>query len=358
MPAYKDKTNGKWNVSFKYTDWKGNTVSKYKRGFKTKKEAIEYENNFMVTLAGKPDMLFKEFVEQVYIPYINPRTKDSTNEAKLSILYKFVMPYFGDKKLSEINNKMVINWQNMLMSLKNKKGVQYAPSYLKSIHIVLSAILNHAVKHYELSKNAASLVGSIGCDDAREEMKILTLEDYKKVRDEAMEDPIYYYIFEILYWTGIREGELLALTLSDIDFEKNTIRISKTYHRIGDRDIVTSPKTKQSNRTVPIPNFLAEEIKEYAETIYALDPKERLFCVPKSSLGRKLDKYTKKAGVQRIRVHDLRHSHVSLLINQGYTALAIAKRVGHKAIDITYRYAHLFPDTQEKIINTLEDLNK
>lgn len=104
MPAYKDKANGKWNVSFKYTDWKGNTVSKYKRGFKTKKEAIEYENNFMVTLAGKPDMLFKEFVEQVYIPYINPRTKDSTKEAKLSIQYKFVMPYFGDKKLSEMNS--------------------------------------------------------------------------------------------------------------------------------------------------------------------------------------------------------------------------------------------------------------
>ena len=358
MPAYKDKQSGKWVARFKYVDWKGKTNSKYKRGFKTKKEAIEYEKNFMITIAGKPDMLFEEFVEQVYLPYIRPRTKESTREAKTTILYKFVMPYFGKKKLSEIDNKMVISWQNMLLTMKNKKGETYAPSYLKSIHIVLSAILNHAVKHYDLSKNAASLVGTIGSDDAREEMKILTLTEYKKVRDEAMEDPIYYYIFEILYWTGIREGELLALTLSDIDFEKNTIRISKTYHRIGDRDIVTSPKTKQSNRTVPIPKFLADEIKEYSETIYALDSKERLFCVPKSSIGRKLDKYTKKAGVQRIRVHDLRHSHVSLLINQGYTALAIAKRVGHKAIDITYRYAHLFPDTQEKIINTLEDLNK
>ena len=92
--------------------------------------------------------------------------------------------------------------------------------------------------------------------------------------------------------------------------------------------------------------------------IYDPDPTERAFPVTKSFLAKELQRGAAAAGVKRIRVHDLRHSHVSLLIHMGYSAVAIAKRVGHKSIDITYRYAHLFPSVQSKMASGLNLLRE
>lgn len=356
MSAYKDAERGSWYASFKYIDIYGNRKTVTKRGFATKREALTYESNFLLSKDGKLNMTFGDFVREHYLPYIKSRIKDSTLDTKTAVLEKHILPYFKDKKLNAITNNMIIQWQNKIMSLKNENGENYSQTYVKTIHLVLSAILNFAVKNFGLAKNPAALVGSMGSKNTREEMQIWTLDEYKRVRDAAMESPFYYYAFEVLYWTGMREGEMLALTGNDVDFENNTIRISKTYHRAKKEDIVTSPKTANSNRIISIPEFLKEELKEYIAQLYDYDPADRLFKLQKSSLSRRLAKYAKEAGVKRIRIHDLRHSHVSLLINNGYTALAIAKRVGHKSIDITYRYSHLFPHVQETIADTLATL--
>ena len=142
----------------------------------------------------------------------------------------------------------------------------------------------------------------------------------------------------MLYWCGIREGELLALTPGDFDFEKQTVSISKSYQRIKGQDVVTDPKTAKSNRVIQMPAFLCEEMEDYIKSLYAAKPTDRIFPVTKSYLHREMDRGAKEAGVKRIRIHDLRHSHISLLIDMGFTALAIADRVGHESIDITYRY--------------------
>ena len=168
-----------------------------------------------------------------------------------------------------------------------------------------------------------------------------------------MDKPISFYAFEILYWCGLRLGELLALTAADFDFDKSTVRINKSYQRIGGEDIVTDPKTAKSIRTVRIPDFLAEEIKDYIKSLYGMGNDERIFPISKNYLHREMSRGCKAAGVKRIRIHDLRHSHVSLLIEMGFSAVAIADRVGHESIDITYRYAHLFPTTQQEIANKL-----
>ena len=168
-----------------------------------------------------------------------------------------------------------------------------------------------------------------------------------------MDKPLTFYCFEMLYWCGIREGELLALTKSDFDFRKRQVRINKTYHRSHRTDVITPPKTKQSIRTVSMPAFLCEEIEDYFSTLYDLEDADRVFPVTKSFLYHEMNRGAAASGVPRIRVHDLRHSHVSLLIHMGYSAVAIAKRVGHKSIDITYRYAHLFPSVQDEISNEL-----
>ena len=176
--------------------------------------------------------------------------------------------------------------------------------------------------------------------------------------EEMMDKPISYYAFQMLYWTGIREGELLALTPADFDFERGTVKISKTYQRLKGKDVITSPKTKKSNRTIQMPDFLCEEMQEFFKMQYGLKKKDRIFTINKSYLHREMDRGAEAAGVKRIRIHDLRHSHISLLIDMGFSAVAIADRVGHESIEITYRYAHLFPSKQKEMANRLDDLGK
>ena len=152
----------------------------------------------------------------------------------------------------------------------------------------------------------------------------------------------------------LTKAELFALTPADIDFEKQTVTISKTFHRSKGRDIITSPKTKKSNRTIKMPPFLCEEMQEYIKMLYDIKPDERLFTVTKSYLNHEMERGAKQAGVKKIRVHDIRHSAVSLLINMGFSVLAIGERMGHETEKITYRYAHLFPTVQTEMAEKLE----
>ena len=114
----------------------------------------------------------------------------------------------------------------------------------------------------------------------------------------------------------MREGELLALTAADIDLIAKQIDINKTYQRLHGEDIITTPKTRKSKRKVPIPEFLCQELQEYINSRYMLVPNERLFPITKSYLSHEMERGCKATGVKRIRIHDIRHSHVSL--SQGY----------------------------------------
>ena len=149
-------------------------------------------------------------------------------------------------------------------------------------------------------------------------------------------------------------GELLALCREDFNFDKSTVTISKSYQRINREDIITEPKTPKSNRTIKMPDFLCQEIQEYLKTLYGCAPDDRIFPISKSYLHHEMNRGAKQSGVKRIRVHDIRHSHVSHLIELGFSAVAIADRVGHESIDITYRYAHLFPSKQEEMADRLD----
>ena len=188
------------------------------------------------------------------------------------------------------------------------------------------------------------------------EMLFWTKEEYLKFADVMMDKPQSFYAFEMLYWCGIREGELLALTPADFNFDRSTVSINKSYQRINKQDVITTPKTKKSIRVIQMPNFLCEEIQEYLKMFYGTESDSRIFPISKNYLHREMDRGCKETGVKRIRIHDLRHSHISLLIDMGFTALAIADRVGHESIDITYRYAHLFPTRQTEMANKLDEL--
>ena len=167
-----------------------------------------------------------------------------------------------------------------------------------------------------------------------------------------------FYAFEMLYWCGIREGELLALTPSDFHFDTNVVSITKSYQRLKGKDIITEPKTAKGIRDVQMPDFLADEMKDYLHQLYGIRASDRIFEITKHYLRHEMERGSKAAGVKKIRIHDLRHSHVSLLIDMGFTAVAIANRVGHESIHITYHYAHLFPSAQKDMANKLNEFRK
>ena len=356
MPIFKNEDNGTWYVMARYTDWKGERKQKCKRGFATKREAQEWERTFQQQTTADMDMSFEAFVE-LYSKDIKSRLKESTWQTKENIINTKILPYFGKRKISEITTKDVIAWQNELLAYRDEKKKPFSQTYLKTLHNQLSAIFNHAVRFYDLRSNPASKAGNMGSEE-RKEMLFWTKEEYQKFSEAMMDKPISYYAFQMLYWCGIREGELLALTPADFDFEKGTVKISKSYQRLNGRDVITSPKTKKSNRTIKMPQFLCEEMQECISMMYGLKKKDRIFTITKYYLHHEMDRGSKQAGVKRIRIHDLRHSHISLLIDMGFSATAIADRVGHESIEITYNYAHLFPSKQTEMANKLDDLGK
>ncbi|MCD8006653.1 MAG: site-specific integrase [Oscillospiraceae bacterium] len=356
MPAYRNKENGSWYVMTNYTEVAGEHKQKCKRGFTTKREALEWERKFQMQRDGNLNMTFADFVE-IYDRDMRNRLKRSSLKTKKNIIEGRILPYFGKKKLNEITAKDVRQWQNEMLAYRDENGNPYSSSYLKTLHNQLSAIFNYAVKNYDLHSNPAAKVGNMGTEE-RKEMLFWTKEEYLKFSEVMMDKPMSYYAFQMLYWTGMREGELLALTPADFDFEKGTVRVNKTYQRLDGQDMITSPKTKKSNRIIQMPEFLCTEMQEFIKMQYGLKETDRVFTVTKHYLHHEMERGAKEAGVKRIRIHDLRHSHISLLIDMGFSAVAIADRVGHESIEITYRYAHLFPSQQQEMARQLDSLNK
>ena len=352
MSIHKDNATGKWRVVYRYTDWTGETHQSSKRGFPTKREAQMWERELLLKKEAKLDMTFESFYE-IYVEDMQNRIRDNTWGTKTNIARTKILPYFGKRKIGEIEPRDIIAWQNELLAIRQPNGKPYSASYLQKIHSQLSAIFNHAVNFYHLPSNPAQKAGNMGKEEHRE-MLFWTKEEYLKFADVMMDKPVSYYAFEILYWCGLRMGELLALTPADFNFETHTLRINKSYQRLHREDVITPPKTLKSNRTIKMPQFLCDEMQDYLKMLYEPKEDERIFTISKSYLHHEMNRGSKVSGVKRIRVHDLRHSHVSLLINMGFTVLAIADRMGHESIDITYRYAHLFPSEQTQMAEQLD----
>ena len=278
MAAFRNKGNGSWFVQFRYTDWRGETQQKFKRGFATKREAQEWERQFLMQKQADVNMTFESFAA-LYEKDVKPKLKLNTWLTKESIIKKKILPYFKNRKLSEIKATDIIDWQNEIRKLTDSKGKPYSTTYLKTVHNQLSAIFNHAVKYYGLQVNPAQRAGNMGSEERRE-MLFWTKEEYLKFADAMMDKPMSFYAFEMLYWCGIREGELLALTPDDFDFRNRTVTINKSYQRIKGQDVITTPKTKKSNRTIQMPQFLCDEMQDYISKLYGAEHDSRIFRFP------------------------------------------------------------------------------
>ncbi len=347
MKAKKDKKTGKWLIQYRYTDWQGKRRKSTKRGFATKREAEEWLRNFLITQKADFDMKFEDFWK-MYCADMETRLREHTMRTKKYIVELKILPYFGNKRVNDITAADIRQWQNELI----KMG--YSPTYLKTINNQLSAIFNYAVRYYDLKSNPCAKAGSMGKSKA-EEMDFWTGEEFRKFIDSVMNKRLSYMAFMTLYWTGMRMGELLALNPKDVDLKKRTISITKSYQRLGKKDVITPPKTPKSKRVITIPEFLAADIKDYMDSLYDLQEDDRLFPITKYYLEHEMQRGIKESGVKRIRVHDLRHSHASMLIELGFSPLEIANRLGHEKVETTLNtYAHLYPNKQTKLAERLD----
>lgn len=352
MPAYKDKDTGTWCVQFYYTDWTGKKQKKHKRGFSTKKEAQRYEAEFIRVAQADMDMKLSSFVN-VYLEDKKNELKQRTMRNKLYMLNCHILPYFGEKPMNQITPADIIAWQNEI-----KEKNDFSESYLRMLQNVLTALFTHAKKIYGLNSNPCTKVKKMGRSDDRS-LTFWTLDEYRQFLATFDKQSMHYVMFELLYWTGMREGELLALTMDDFDLTERTVKIRKTYFRHKCEDIITVPKTDNSVRTIDLPKFLCEEVSNYYSRLYKYPKDSRLFPVIAETVQHVMRNHIKKAGVKKIRVHDIRHSHCAYLIRQGVQPLIIKERLGHKDIKVTLNtYGHLYPSEQKKVADMLNNLNE
>lgn len=368
MPFYKDtktKTNT-YYVKFNYTDWQGNKKQKLKRGFKTQKEAKAYEHDFLANLSTDCTMAFTALVNH-YLDSRKARVKPTTYETKSSIILKIIQPFFLNYSINEITPAIIEKFQNSLIN-SNKN---YSATYLRTINSTLSALFNYAVKFFKLNSNPVRIAGTIGKGKSNR-MDIWTQEDFIKFintltrQDDFAKQHLhrkvpatsYALAYKLLFYGGFREGELLALTINDFDTQAGTITINKTLAVIKGHIIIQPPKTLKSSRVVPMPDFICQQLKEYISSMVEPEPTDRLFpLINKHSILQVMNCISEKAGLKKIRIHDLRHSHASLLIERGFSPLMIADRLGHEKVQTTLDiYSHLYPNKADEISKDLQNL--
>lgn len=351
MPTYKDKKNSTWYCKFYYCNWTGKRKQHLKRGFRTQKSAKAYERDFLSKTHVSPDIKFSALVE-LYMEDCRSRLKPTTVQNKEYIINDKVLPYFGEMQLNKIEPATVRRWQNELLTHKNG----YTLTYLKTVHNQLSAIFNYAMKYYKLPSNPARVTGAMG-KKYTDSIQFWTKDEFDTFIVQMNDKPLASTIFKILFWTGIRIGELLALTLDDFDFVSQTVRINKNYARHNGQDLLLTPKTPKSNRIIMIPAFLCEAVQDYSKIRYDYRPKDRLFLSNKNTLRNDMKRGCEASGIKRIRVHDLRHSHASLLIEMGFSPLLISERLGHDRIETTLQtYSHLYPNKHSEVADKLQKL--
>ncbi len=336
-----------------------------KRGFEKKKDAEEWIKNelpaFIKQLEHKEtldeNLTMGELIER-YMKDSRIRKEETTCLTKAHIIETKILPYFRRKKVYEVSTKDVRNWQNNMMMAVKKNGEPYSDTYLRSINNQLSAIMNFAIAYHNLPSNPVLKVERMGLKNPEEEAEIWTLEEYEKFSEQLQDKPMFYYIFEVFFWSGIRLGELLGLTKEDVSLEEGTLSVKASYKTQTRK--MGKTKTKNSKRTIYIPQFLIEELAEYMETLYGLSEKDRIFPTSKTTLHKKLKEAAEKAGLKKITIHGFRHSHISMLMDGVSCAsvMDISQRAGHKKPSTTMIYTHRYKGKDQMIADELNRLLK
>ena len=332
----------------------GKQIQKYRSGFSTKKEArAEYSKLILAAEEGlameKKQPSFKQFIEEIYLPWYKTQVKESTYKNRLNTIEKH-FKFFYRKKVNEIEPIHVQTWQ-------------LSPNYVRIIQGMLSLAFDRAIILGLAKKNPARMVGNIKSKKVK--VDFWTLEEFQKVISLLYKGDYYEHYLFICFWllftTGLRIGEAAALQWEDIDFESGIISVTKTlYYKSMNEYTFVDPKTSASIRTVVIDKDTIRELKDWME-VQKKVLKDCNFVLSysgiptsKHTLPRALEKLAGLAGVHRIKIHALRHSHVALLISMGVNPLIVKDRLGHEKIQTTLgTYGHLYPNSNFEVAKML-----
>jgi integrase len=351
MSVFKDTNTNKWTCKFRYTNWHGESKQKKKTGFKTKKQAQQWEKENSDKLEGSYHMKLSSLIE-LYKTDCKARLKPTTIDNKGRLIDDKILPYLGNIPIDQITPVTVRKWQTTLIN----KG--YSPTYLKTINNQLSAILNYGCNFYSLKENVCRKAGSMGKKQA-ELKEFWSTEDFDKFIATFKDLSPEKVSFTILFYSGMRSGELLALTLNDFDFINNTINIDKNYALLKGQDLIMPPKTPKSKRVISMPLFVMDMVKAYSDKRYDYKQKERIIPVPKAGLTRAMNKGIKQSGVKHCSMHYLRHAHASFLIENGFSPLLVSERLGHEKIETTLQtYSHLYPNKQGEVADKIQEMHQ
>ena len=345
-----------------YIDANGSQKRYHKRVFATADEAKEWERVFLLesTTGVSSNMtvndLYIKFMDQKKL-VIRERTFYQTDLS----FKKHILPVLGNIKLSNLTLEKIEKYQHDLLTVNKQNGEVLKNSTLELIQKELKSLLAFAYeKSYIKNMHILSFKKVINIDESKKEVDFWQPEEFYKFI-EVVDDIVYLTLFNVLYWCGLRIGEALALNWNDIDFNKKTIKINKSYSDYKHR--ITNPKTQNSYRTVIMPDKCFDAVSklfEHDKQIIGFDNQKYIFHFEKplnqDTIKIRKDRWIAKAHVKRIRIHDLRHSHVSLLINLGFSAFDIAKRLGHSVDMVNNVYGHWFQNAQNKMVDKLNNM--
>ena len=350
MAVYRDDKRGTWYVSMFVRDEFNIKRHKVRRGFASRSDALEAERRMKLDAKNGGRMLFQDLAD-IYADDMKKRVKRSTYIHKMYVIRDKILPTFRRKNVFEISAADVRKWQSNLM----QGG--YSPTYLRTIHAELSAMFNYAVRYYSLSRNPCKDAGSIGKGSAGEQ-PIWTIEEFYSFLNAIQDRPEACMAFLTLFWTGLRIGELLALTVEDVNLDDKTIRVNKSLQRLQGEDIITEPKTPRSNRVIAVPDVLMVELRRYITEMGDVPGDTRIIHMTKNLLERILKKGIRKVvGLKDIHPHCLRHSHTALIASLGATPVEAAERLGHENVTTTLNiYSHVLPGWQTEMARGLDSL--
>lgn len=358
------KKGNKWYFKCYYKDIQGNVLQKKSKMFAKQSEAEEAQRKFLneVDLSvPTANITFKELIDN-YLEYKKDKVKITTYNDTKKRFKKFQSLY--KIKLSDFNIRHFEAWKKEI----NDNNKQYQTSYKNTLYKNLKALLNFAVKYYDMISLLSTMNKMSNFNNPNElkkEMSYFTYDEFKKFIDN--EDNLKYKCFyEMLYYCGLRKGEANALNWNDINFDNKTVNINKnvTLKIKGEKYIIIPAKTNGSNRILPIPKKLLKDLKELQNFYKSYSNFNNSWFVfggilplQDTTIQSRKDEHCKKLG-KSIRIHDFRHSCASLLINNGASINLVAKYLGHSKVSTTLNtYTHLFKNQFEEIVNFIDKLN-
>lgn len=330
MASFKKIDNNNWEVRFYISDYKGAKKQIKKRGFKTKSEANQFSIDYINLYEGKDNIYFTTLVDEFY--------KFKKDTLKYNTLKNFtyridrIKIYFEKLKINDITPLIIYDF---LDTFKN------TPTIYKLILNDIKGVYKFGNQYYNVNDISKNIIMNIKKRE-KKDINIITIEDYHYINNLIKNDDYNFYIlFNLLYFSGLRIGEATALTIKDIDFNKNTITVNRTKLN---KNKTNSPKTRSSYRTISMPKSYIIILKEYIELfMYGIEDNDFIFFNTQQYYRRKLAFLIKKYNLKSFKLHDLRHSHVSMLIFKGYDIVSISKRLGHSNPTITLGvYSHLY----------------